>query len=222
MCTAIITARLGSKRLKKKNIKSFFGRPVIYYPIRACNKSKIFRKIIVSTESKKIAEISKKFKAEIPFLRSKKLSDDKTGTLRVVRNAIKKLKLKPRAVVCCLYPVTPLTTSKTLKKAYKIFKKSKCSFLFPVIKSVKRNRDSFQLNKKNIIRRTNKSRNFYNDAGQFYFGTVNNFLTKNSLHYSGSSKGMILSPGSVVDVNTNNDWKKLKELYRRNKIDAQI
>ena len=85
--------RLGSKRLKKKNIKSFFGRPVIYYPIRACNKSKIFEKIIVSTESKKIADISKKFKAETPFIRSKKLSDDKTGTLRVVRDAIKKLKL---------------------------------------------------------------------------------------------------------------------------------
>ena len=71
MAIAFITARLGSKRLKKKNIKFFFGKPVIYYPIKACIKSKIFKQIIVSTESSLISNIAKKYKAQVPFLRQK-------------------------------------------------------------------------------------------------------------------------------------------------------
>ncbi len=222
MCIAIITARLGSKRLKKKNIKSFFGKPVISYPIKACKKSKIFKKIIVSTESRLIASISKTFDATIPFLRSRSLSDDLTGTLPVVRDAIQRLKLSPKSIICCIYPVTPLTTYKTLKKAYRLFKTSKCSFLFPVLKINKKKKDSFQLSEKKIIQKTNKSKNYYVDAGQFYFGSVKNFLKKKSLHFSGSSRGMIISSNLAIDVNTNNDWKKLKKLYRRNNIHAEI
>ena len=222
MKVAIITARLGSKRLKKKNIKNFFGKPVIYYPIKACQKSKIFKKIYVTTESSIIAKISKKFKARVPFLREKHLSDDKTGTLPVVKNAIHKLKIKANTIVCCVYPVTPLTSFDTLISAYNIFKKSKCSFLFPVIKSNKKTRYSFKLNKQNMIKKNDLSKDYYVDAGQFYFGKAKNFMQKKSLHYSGSSKGMIIPSEHALDVNTNNDWKKLKELYRRKVRNAKI
>ena len=84
MKIAVILARSGSKRIPKKNIKNFKGKPMIYWPIAAAKKSKFFDRIIVSTDSKQIARISKKYGAEIPFLRSKKLSNDFTGTTKVV------------------------------------------------------------------------------------------------------------------------------------------
>ena len=94
MNIALIIAKLGSKRIKNKNIKNFFGKPVIYYPITACQKSNIFDKIFVSTESKKIRLIAKRYNVSVPFLRPKKLSSDKASTIDVIKNFIKKMKKK--------------------------------------------------------------------------------------------------------------------------------
>ena len=91
---AIIPARSGSKRIKNKNIKLFFGYPIIYYSIKAALKSKCFEKIFVSTDSIKIANISKKYGAEVPFIRSKKLSGDNVTTVSVIKDSIKKLRKK--------------------------------------------------------------------------------------------------------------------------------
>ena len=94
MKIAIIPARIGSKRIKQKNIKIFCGKPIIYWTIKKIIESKFFDKIIVSTDSNKIAKIVKRFGAEVPFLRPKNISDDYTGTLEVVRHAIVELKNK--------------------------------------------------------------------------------------------------------------------------------
>ena len=91
---AIITARGGSKRIKNKNIISFFGKPMISYSINCAKKSKLFSEIFVSTDSKKIKKISLKYGARVPFLRTKKLSDDITGTRKVVKSFLQNLKKK--------------------------------------------------------------------------------------------------------------------------------
>ena len=94
MKIAIIPARAGSKRIPKKNIKFFFGKPMIYWSIRAAKKTKLFDKIIVSTDNKKIAKIAKKYKAEVPFLRPAKISGDKTPVSKAVTHTLMWLKNK--------------------------------------------------------------------------------------------------------------------------------
>ena len=88
MKIAIIPARANSKRIKNKNIINFFNKPIIYWPIQMAKKSKIFKRIFVSTDSKKISKISQKYGAEVPFLRPKKISNDKAGILEVVKHLI--------------------------------------------------------------------------------------------------------------------------------------
>ena len=99
MNIALIIGRLGSRRIKKKNIKLFFGKPVIAYPIINAIRSKIFSRVIVSTESKKISEIAKFYGAEIPFKRPKKIADNKTSTIKVIKHAIKKLGLSKKKYI---------------------------------------------------------------------------------------------------------------------------
>jgi len=99
MNIALIIARIGSRRLKNKNIKFFFGKPVIAYSIINALNSKIFNRVIVSTESKKISNISKFYGAEVPFKRPKKLANNKASTISVIKHAIKKLSLKKNYIM---------------------------------------------------------------------------------------------------------------------------
>ena len=114
MNIAIIPARIGSKRIKQKNIKIFKGKPLIYYSIKAAKKAKIFDKILVSTDSKKIKNIVLKYGAEVPFLRPKNLSDDYTSTKKVINHSIKwcqKNKIEAK-YICCIYPTAPFINYK--------------------------------------------------------------------------------------------------------------
>ena len=106
----IIPARKNSKRVKNKNIKKFFGKPIIYWSIKAAKKSKCFSRIIVSTDSKKISKIAKKYGAEVPFLRPKNLSGDYVQLKPVLQHAIKKLGgTKTINNVCCLINVSKIS-----------------------------------------------------------------------------------------------------------------
>ena len=117
MNVAIIPARDGSKRIKNKNIKPFFGKPIISYAINVAKESKIFDRIIVSTNSNEIKDIALQFGAEVPSLRPDNLSDDFTTTLDVISYEVKNLNLKSDDIVCCIYPTTPLLNpiAKSLK-----------------------------------------------------------------------------------------------------------
>ena len=132
MNIAIIPARKGSKRIKNKNIKTFFGKPVIYYSIIAAKKCKIFDKIIVSTDCKKIAKISKQYGAEVLFPRPKNLSNDKVDTVSVIHYEIKKLLKKEKKInfVCCVYPCSPLINHKVILKSFKKIKNKKFDYVF--------------------------------------------------------------------------------------------
>ena len=136
MIVAIIPARGGSKRIKKKNITSFLGKPIISYSIKVAIRSKIFDKIIVSTDSNEIINISKKYGAEVLFKRPKNLSGDYVGTREVISHAAKWLKKnvsKPK-YICCLYPTAPLINILDLKNSYKKIKFNKEGYVFSATK----------------------------------------------------------------------------------------
>ena len=121
MNIAIIPARSGSKRIKNKNITKFYGKPLIFYTIKTAIKSKLFDKIIVSTDSKIISKLSKKYGASIPFMRPKHLSNDHASTMNVINHAVKWLSKKNENAkfYCCIYPTTPLLSSSVLKDSFK-------------------------------------------------------------------------------------------------------
>jgi len=216
MNLAIIPARIGSKRIKNKNIKNFEGKPIIYYSILAAKLSGIFDKVIVSTDSLKIASISKKYGADVPFLRSKELSKDNIGIIEVISKVLKKLKIKPNlsTKVCCIYPTAPMLNKNFLIKGYK-----KLTQNYDYVLSVKRE-DSrilrgFYINKKTIIPinkktkniRSQNLKNLYLDAGQFCWGFAKSWLSNKGCHELKST--FIDIPDKYVqDIDTIEDWKK--------------
>ena len=216
MNLAIIPARIGSKRIKNKNIKNFEGKPIIYYSILAAKLSGVFDKVIVSTDSLKIASISKKYGADVPFLRSKELSKDNIGVIEVISKVLKKLKIKPNlsTKVCCIYPTAPMLNKNFLIKGYK-----KLTQNYDYVLSVKRE-DSrilrgFYINKKTIIPinkktkniRSQNLKNLYLDAGQFCWGFAKSWLSNKGCHELKST--FIDIPDKYVqDIDTIEDWKK--------------
>jgi len=166
---ALIIARGGSKRIKNKNIKLFFGQPVIAYSIKTALSSKIFSRVIVSTESPKISKISIKHGAEIAFKRPKNLADDKTSTIDVIKHAINKLSLnKKRINICCIYPATPLLKKKTLIRGFNKFQKLNADFLVTILKKKEIKNRFFFINQNGFLHETkNKHKTLYQDAGQF-------------------------------------------------------
>ena len=219
MNIALIIARAGSVCIKNKNIKNFFGKPIIFYPIQTLKKSKIFKKIYVSTDSKNISKIVKRFGALAPFLRPKKLANNKTSTLKVVKHFIGEMQISSNDNICCVYPATPLLTKKILRLGMKKFLLNRDSLLAPIQKANKNDEKVFKLNKKNEIRKKDKSNFFFKDTGQFYFGTAKNFLKCSSILFSGKTKTMLLKNHEALDVNTLEDWKLLKKMFKQNKYD---
>ena len=124
---AIITARKGSKRIKNKNLRSFNGKPIIYYSIKALQKTKLFDKIVVSTNCDKTEKISRKYGIKDIVRRPNHLSTNNIGTIAVINHAIKDLKKKMHTpkIICCLYPAAPLTKPKNIIYAYNQLKKKR-------------------------------------------------------------------------------------------------
>ena len=221
MKIALILARSGSKRIPKKNIKSFKGKPMIYWSIAAAKKTKLFNRIIVSTDSGKIAKVSNKYGAETPFLRSKKLADDFTGTEKVVSEAIKwfdKQNQKPKSI-CCIYACAPFIHASDIKTAYNKFKKGKWNYVFPATLTQQVLR-SFSFDKKggtkmifksNYNKRSQDLKKVAYDAGQFYWGKLETWRKEKKIFHKNSSVIFIPSWRSI-DINTKDDWKLATKL----------
>mgnify|MGYP001391476346 CR=1 FL=1 len=186
---AVITARGGSKRIKNKNILNFFGKPMIAYSIIAAKKSKLFDKIYISTDSRKIKKISEKYGGKVPFLREKKLSDDFTGTHEVVKNFLEKAKIK-KEFICCIYPTAPLMRSWDLVRGFNKLLKNKNSYIYSA----------------NIKKQTYKHK--FVDSGQFYWGTLKTWINKKNILQKRSIKIKIPIKYSQ-DLNNYEDLKIL-------------
>jgi pseudaminic acid cytidylyltransferase len=222
MNIAIIPARSGSKRIKNKNVKLFFGKPIIYWTIKAAKNSKIFDRIIVSTNSKKIAKISVGCGAEVPFFRSKELSDDKTNIADVVRDVLKnlsKINQNPH-YACLLYATSPLMNIKDLKNGYSKIKKKNLDFVTSISKfdsqyfralKIKKQR-IFPKYKKYVFTRSQKLESLYYDNAQFTFGKVNAWLKKKHAFLAKTSY-IEIPAFRAQDIDTLDDWKKAEIIF---------
>ena len=223
MILAIIPARGGSKRIKNKNIKNFFKKPIISYPINEAIKSKIFDKIIVSTDSDKIRKISQKFGANVFFKRPKKLSGDKVSDKLVIKHAIEWVTKHIGKVryVCVIYPTAALIKKKDLKKSFNTIKKKQWSFVFsakkytyPIQRSflMNKNKSLKMMSKKYYNKRSQELKDYYHDAGQFYWGKTDAWLS-NKLIFGKNSTIHLLDYFDSHDVDIPTDWRILEKLY---------
>lgn len=221
MNIAIITARGGSKRIPGKNIKEFWGKPMIAWPISVAKQANIFDRIIVSTDSEKIAEIAKAYGAEVPFMRPPELSDDHTPTAPVFAHAIETLMRQGKMAgmekeinfACCIYPTTPFIQPHDLIKGLEAVKAgapsaiSITTFAFPILRAFKLDKNgtiSFQWPEYELTRSQDLPE-FYHDAGQFYWVNTDAFLKSGHLVMPGTVP-VILPRKRVQDLDTPEDW----------------
>ena len=220
MNIAIIPARKGSKRIINKNIKFFFNKPMIAWTILALKKSKLFDKIIVTSDSLKILKISKKFGADFFIKRSKLLSNDYTPTYPVILDAINKIGDRFLIKnVCCVYPCNPFLDIKDIYKCFSLLNNNKNSFIFPIVRyshpiqrALKLGR-SFNLSyisKKFINKRTQDLTPSFYDAGQFYLATKNSWLSKKNKNL----KAIEIPSWRAHDIDNLSDWKRAEILFR--------
>src|SRR6187431_1986511 len=134
MKIAIITARGGSKRIPRKNIKDFLGRPIIAYSIEAALASKLFDEVMVSTDDEEIAQVARSFGASVPFLRSSSASDDFATTAEVLQEVLASYKAigKEYTSACCIYPTAPFVNAEALTKAYTLLTDKALDSVFPI------------------------------------------------------------------------------------------
>jgi len=221
---AIIPARSGSKRIPNKNIKNFLGKPIINWSINAAKSSKIFDEVIVSTDSKEIAELASKLGASTPFIRPNELSDDFTGVFPVIKHAI--LELEKQGIffknVCCIYPTSALIKFPDLIKSFDFFKKSKkdflmcvCEYSHPIERGLKLNENG-QLNlidnSKSNIRTQDLTPSYY-DAGQFYWGSKEKWIKYNNI-FEGRITPYILPFFKAVDIDQPHQWKIAELMFK--------
>ncbi len=224
MNVAVIPARGGSKRIPRKNIRKFSGKPIIAYSIEKALLSNLFDKVIVSTDNDEINSIAKQFGAEVPFKRSAQLSDDYAGTTEVVAHAIKWMENQGWTLngVCCIYPTAPLLDVELLKISYDIFIKGKWDYVFsaaeyvyPVERSFKvlDNNGLNMLIPENFNRRSQDLTSTFHDAGQFYWGTPETWVAERPI-FSERSTIIKLPTYRVADIDTEEDWKRAELLYK--------
>lgn len=221
---AIIPARGGSKRIPRKNIKVFAGKPIIGYSIEAANESGLFDRVIVSTDDEEIASIAENFGAEIPFIRPVELSDDFTGTNAVVKHCLQWLSKHDCQFdyACCIYATAPFVQVNYIRLGFKhliesgkSFTFSVASYPFPIQRAIRINKDGFveAVYPENISKRSQDLEEIYHDAGQFYWGKVDAFLN-NILTYSTESIPIVLPRHLVQDIDTLEDWHRAELMFR--------
>lgn len=224
MNVAIIPARGGSKRIPNKNIKPFAGKPIIKYSIDAAVKSKLFEKLIVSTDSENIAEIARDEGAEVPFMRPADISDDFSPTADVLHHALTWLNNHGTQVkhACCIYATAPFVRSEDIIKGYKLIKENQASsafsvttFAFPIFRSLKINEKGHleMFWPEHELTRSNDLPEAYHDAGQFYWLDSQKFLESKKL-YSADALPVVLPRYLVQDIDTPEDWETAERMYR--------
>jgi pseudaminic acid cytidylyltransferase len=217
MKLGIIPARGGSKRIPKKNIKDFLGKPIIAYSIETALSSDLFDEIMVSTDDEEIAEVSLSFGAKVPFLRSAKNSNDFATTSDVIREVIFEYQKKKIEFdfVCCIYATAPLIMNIDLCEGFKIIENNKWDFVFsatkfefPIYRSLKLDKNnSIEMNyPEHLNTRSQDLPIMYHDAGQFYWGKSEAWQLSKKI-FSGQSTIIELPTWRVQDIDTLEDWE---------------
>jgi pseudaminic acid cytidylyltransferase len=221
---AVIPARGGSKRIPRKNIRMFCGKPIIAYSIAAARQTGLFDQIVVSTDDEEIASVARECGATTPFIRPKEIADDFTGTNAVVKHAVAWFNGQAREVThaCCIYATAPLVQARFIGEGYDALSRSDAAFAFsvtsyafPIQRAVRVTADgrvdSFY--PEHRMTRSQDLEPAYHDAGQFYWGTARAFLDDMPL-FSPRSIGVILPRHLVQDIDTSEDWDQAELMYR--------
>lgn len=220
---AIIPARGGSKRIPRKNIRLFAGQPIINYSIQAALNSGLFDRIIVSTDDEEIAAIAVASGAEVPFIRPHALANDYAGTNEVVRHALQTLQKSGDMIefACCIYATAPFVTPENLRKGWetlastgKNYAFSVTSFPFPIFRAIRLNEDGGvqPCFPEYIDSRSQDLPETYHDAGQFYWGKSEAFLSDLPL-FSSHAAPVVLPRHLVQDIDSPEDWARAELMF---------
>lgn len=215
---AVITARGGSKRIPRKNIKEFMGKPMLAYAVEAAVNSKVFDEVMVSTDDVEIAEIAKQFGAKVPFMRSEKTANDFATTADVLEEVISEYKKRGKTFdeLCCIYPCVPFLTADVINNAYEKFKTSGADRLTPVVKYSFPIQRAFKLNEQGLLeyrepenapKRSQDLEPMYHDVGMFYF-------YKTEKMSSDKIAMLEMDEAMVQDIDNDSDWQMAEMKYR--------
>lgn len=220
---AIITARGGSKRIPRKNIKEFCGKPIMAYSIDAAKDSGAFDAVMISTEDEEIAEIGKKYGAEVPFYRSEETASDYATTTDVLMEVLDEYDKRGQHfdVACCIYPTAPFITANRLKEAVDTLLASDADTIIPVVGFSYPPQRAFVIEEgklvfkfpENLAARSQDLEKHYHDAGQFYVFKTDAFR-KNKNLLLGNILPLVLDEMEVQDIDTEEDWRLAEVKYR--------
>jgi pseudaminic acid cytidylyltransferase len=222
MKLAVIPARGGSKRIPRKNIREFAGKPMIAHAIDAARRCDLFEHVVVSTDNEEIAAIAIAHGAEVPFMRPAELADDHTPTVPVIAHTIQACQQMgwPVTHTCCIYPGVPFISVDDIRDALALLEKSGVAYSFPVTefpsaiqRALRRLPDGRMqpLYPKYELTRTQDLEPAYHDVGQFYWGKSDAWLTNSRIH--GSGAGLLIPGWRVVDIDTPADWERAELLF---------
>lgn len=233
---AVIPARGGSKRILHKNVKDFYGKPIIAYSIDAALKAGCFEKVMVSTDDPEIAKVARRYGASIPFMRSAKTSDDYATTADVIAEVLRRMEVNGHIfdAVACIYATAPFVTPERLKEAAEMLERGEAQSVFTCVEYSYPIQRSLVVDAEGRVAmkypeyataRSQDLEKSYHDAGQFYFSTVRSFCECGSL-WGPDTRPIILPELEVQDLDTPADWKlaelKFKMLGRHSDMTPQI
>jgi len=224
MKVAIIPARGGSKRIPRKNIREFCGKPMIAWSIEAARTADCFDRVIVSTEDSEIAEVAREWGAEVPFHRPEELANDYAGTVAVMQHAVEWLQANGEdpETVCCLYATAPFVSASDLSRGEELLQEqgssyalSVTSFPFPIQRAVRITESGrlamFQPEYRNV--RSQDLEEAYHDAAQFYWGRASAWQGGEPLFGEGTVP-VVLPRHRVQDIDTPEDWERAERMFR--------
>lgn len=220
---AIITARGGSKRIPRKNIRDFCGRPIIEYSIEAAIASDVFQEVMVSTDDGEIAEIARKCGAAVPFMRSRDTADDYATTVDVLMEVLREYQRKGRGFerACCIYPTAPFITPEKLRKAMALLEEERTeavvpvtAFSFPPMRGmyIRDGRLRYH-HPEYAAMRSQDIETMYHDCGQFYCFKPDILLQKRTI-ITEHTKALVIPEQEVQDIDTLEDWAIAEMKYR--------
>jgi len=222
-CLAIITARGGSKRIPRKNIKPFLGHPIIKYSIDAALGSGCFDEVMVSTDDREIGEIAEKLGAKVPFMRSADTSDDFATTADVIEEVLLEYERAGNTFeyCCCIYPTAPFVSSVKLQDGFKLLKAKKADtvlsvvrFSYPIQRALKIENDRLlMINPENLNARSQDLMPAYHDSGQFYWLRTESFLQSKKV-FTEKTLSLEVPESEVQDIDNEEDWKIAEMKYR--------
>lgn len=216
---ALIPARGGSKRIPRKNIRPFHGRPMIAWVIDAARRSALFDRIVVSTDDDEIAAIARAHGALTPFVRGAELSGDHAGTTEVVQDAARRLALPGDAALCCLYATAVLVQPEDLRAGFEVLAGQRERYVIPVCPYATPIQRAYRLDggllrpfwPEQMPRRSQDLEPAYFDAGQFYWARVDTWLSP--LRPWDGALPLVLPATRVCDIDTPDDWHRAEAMF---------